>query len=75
MVGALFELLDLHISFVSLVFELFFEQEERLVHLSHVFLLASDPSLSFLVDRFVGFYFILELLSNLSLVYLCPSSN
>lgn len=75
MVGTLFKFLDLHIPFVPLVFELFFEQEERLVHLSHVLLLASNPGLSFLVNRFVGFYFIQKLLSNLSLVYLCPSSN
>ena len=75
MVGILFQFLDLHVPFVPLIFQLFFEQEERFVHFSHVLLLACDASLSFLVDRLVGFFIIRELLSNLSLVYLCPSSN
>ena len=58
MVGTLFKFLDLHIPFVSLVFELFFEQEERFVHLPHIFLLAGNAGLLFLVNRLVGFYFI-----------------
>ena len=75
MVGILFQFLDLHVPFVPLILQLLFEQKERFVHFSHVFLLACDASLSFLVDRLVGFFIIRELLSNLSLVYLCPSSN
>ena len=51
-VGVFFEFINFHVALVSLLFELFLEEEERFVHLAHILFLTGNPSFFFFVDGF-----------------------
>ena len=75
MCGILLEFFYLQISFISFLFELFFEQEKRFVHFAHILFLACYSCLLLFCNGIVEFFVMVCLLSTFYLVSLCPYSN